>query len=103
MKVIMISGAYRAKTEVELMANIRHAEDAAKRLWCEGWAVICPHKNTSLFGGLCDDSVWLNGVLEFLKRSDAIYMLTNWRNSEGAKNEYRKAVKWNKEIIFEGE
>lgn len=101
MKVIMISGPYRNNTECGLEDNIRHAESAAKRFWKEGWAVFCPHMNTARFGGLCDDSVWLEGDLEFLKRCDAIYMLNTWRNSEGAKIEHQKAIEWGKQILYE--
>ena len=97
----MISGVYRSKSEVELLDNIKHAELAARKLWIEGWAVICPHKNTAFLGGLCDDSVWIDGALEFLKRSDAVYMLNNWRQSDGAKTELLKAQEWGKQIIYE--
>ena len=101
MKVIMVAGPYRARTEIELEQNIRHAEEAAQRLWQDGWAVICPHKNSAHFGGLCDDEVWLEGDLEFLKRSDAVYFLNTWQRSAGARDEHQKALEWGKEIIYE--
>lgn len=101
MKLIFVSGKYRAKSEWELEQNIRHAQDAALRLWQQGYAVICPHLNSARFGGACHDSVWLEGDLEMLKRCDAIYMLTNWQESEGAKQEIKLAKSLNKEILFE--
>ena len=101
MKVIFISGPYRAKTERELVENIRHAENASIRLWRKGWAVFCPHLNTAHFGGTCEDKVWLDGDLEILSRCDAIYMLSTWLDSTGAKAEYRKAQDLNMEIFFE--
>jgi len=101
MKVIFISGKYRDTGEWGLVENIRKAEAAAINLWQHGWVVICPHKNTAHFGGLCDDDVWLKGDIELLKRSDAIYMLKNWRDSIGAQEEYRIAQELDKEIIFE--
>ena len=55
MKVIYVSGAYRAPTEYEVGLNIRRAEEAAIRLWMDGWAVICPHKNTARLGGVVPD------------------------------------------------
>ena len=83
---------------------MRKAEDASLRLWKEGWAVICPHKNTAHFGGAMGipDSVWLEGDLEFLKRCDAIYLLDNWKGSTGAKAEYALARKLGLEILYEG-
>ena len=59
MKVAFISGPYRGKTESDVVANIRHAEKYALKYWQLGYAVICPHKNTALFGGLAPDEVWL--------------------------------------------
>jgi len=101
MKVIYIAGKYRANSEWGLEENLRHAEDAAIRLWREGWAVICPHKNTAHFGGACPDDYWLKGDLEIVSRCDAIYMLNNWTHSKGAIKEYELAERLGKEIIFE--
>lgn len=101
-RVIFISGKYRGKDYAEIEANIQHAREAAIRLWQSGdYAVICPHLNTAHFDGLADDSVWLEGALELLKRSDAIYMLKNWTTSAGAVEEHRHALLAGKEIIYE--
>lgn len=101
MKVIYIAGSYRSITEWGLIQNIRKAEEAAIKLWQEGWAVICPHKNTAHFGGLCDDEVWLKGDLEIIKRCDAIYLLTNWQHSIGACAERDVALQYGLQIIEE--
>lgn len=101
MKVIFISGAYRNGTEWGLVENIRKAECAAIQLWQQGWVVLCPHKNTAHFGGLCQDRIWLDGDIELLSRCDAIFMLRNWEQSEGAKVEHETAKQLDKEIIYE--
>ncbi len=101
MKVIYVAGAYRNSTEWGLVENIRHAERASIRLWQDGWAVICPHKNTAHFGGLCPDDTWLKGDIEMLKRCDAIYMLKNWDKSEGALLELATAKNEGIEILYE--
>ena len=59
MKVAYVAGPYRAPTPYQTLRNIREAEYIALKLWKMGYAVICPHKNTSLFDGECDDSTWL--------------------------------------------
>ena len=100
-KVVFISGPYRAKTQSEIEVNINHARKAAIRIWQSGDYAICPHLNTANFDGECPDDVWLEGDLEFLRRADAIYMLKDWRKSEGAKIEYQKALEWGKQVIFE--
>ena len=102
MKIIFISGPYRADSEWGVKQNIRHAELAAVRLWREGWAVFCPHKNTAFFGGVCDDSVWLKGDLVILRVCHAIYMLNTWRKSTGAIDEHEEAKRLGLEIIYEG-
>lgn len=79
MKVIYVAGKYKANIEWGLVENIRHAERIALELWRQGWAVICPHKNTAHFGGSLrgynTEREWLDGDLEILRRCDAIYML----------------------------
>lgn len=100
MEVIYIAGKYRSDTEWGLVENIRLAEEAAIKLWRQGYAVICPHKNTAHFGGLCDDKVWLEGSIEILKRCDAIYMLPNWRDSVGACAELKIAQENNLVVIY---
>lgn len=101
MKVIFISGPYRNRAEWGLVENIRKAESAAIKLWQQGWVVLCPHKNTAHFGGLCKDRVWLDGDIELLKRCDAIFMLKNWEQSKGATRELEIAKQLNKDILYE--
>ena len=103
MKVIYIAGPYRSTCEWQLEEFLRHAEDAALKLWKEGWAVVCPHKNTAHFGGAwgIPDGTWLEGDIEILKRCDAIYMLKRWEQSKGAKRELEIAVEQGLEVIYE--
>lgn len=97
MKLIFVSGKYRG----DISANIQTAKEASIKLWQQGYAVICPHMNTAHFDGLCPDEVWLEGDLEIMKRCDAVYMLSNWRDSAGAVKEHELAQILGKEIIYE--
>ena len=63
--------------------------------------MICPHKNTAHFGGLCNKDVYLEGDLEILSRCDAICLLKGWENSQGARQEYDLARELGLEIIEE--
>lgn len=101
MRVIFISGAYRADTKADICRNIKKAREVAIKLWQDGWAVICPHSNTALFDGEADDSVWLKGDLEILSRCDAIYMMANWDKSKGARDELIFAQNEGIEVYFE--
>jgi hypothetical protein len=101
MKVIYISGKYRdARGEYYVGQNIIAAENAAIQVWKLGGAAICPHKNTSFLGGVCPDDVWLEGDLELVCRSDALWMIDGWEESEGARAERIKALLHGKDILY---
>jgi len=104
MKVIYVAGPYKGDgSEWAIHQNIEQAKNKARELWKHGWAVICPHANTSFFGGLGehDRELWLKGDLELLRRCDAIYMLRDWIHSEGAKAEHKLAKELGLEIYYE--
>jgi hypothetical protein len=103
MEVVYIAGPYHSKTVYGILENIRKAEAVALKYWRLGYAVICPHKNTALFDGSCEDSVWLEGDIELLKRSDIVVMMEGWENSSGAVVEYNLAQALGKKIIIERE
>ena len=101
MRVAYIAGPYRAKNGRTVLENVRAAEKVAIKYWRLGYAVICPHKNTEFFDGLCPDSVWLEGDLEIVKRCDVIVMMVGYEESSGAKVELELAASCGIEIIFE--
>lgn len=93
-KVIYISGPYRdERGEYYVDQNIQMARAYALSVWRMGGVALCPHMNTSLFGGAegLDDHVWLKGDLTLLGRCDAIFMINRWQISRGAKIELRYA------------
>lgn len=101
MKVIYVAGAYRANSWNGVWDNIMHARTIARQLWVDGWAVICPHANSIFMDGEDTDGVFLTGDLEILRRCDAIYMLDNWKQSEGARGEYKLAEELGLEVYYE--
>lgn len=101
MKIAYIAGKYRAKTIRGIYENIRKAEKVAIRYWKLGYAVICPHKNTELLDGACDDSVWLKGDLEILKRCDLVVAMKGWEQSKGASAEIRTAKENKIKVIYD--
>jgi len=99
--LVYIAGPYRASTEWGIKQNIRSAEAVALKYWKLGYAVICPHKNTSFLGGTLPDSAWLKGDLAILARCDVIVMAPGWIDSEGARAELRFAELHDLEVIYE--
>jgi dienelactone hydrolase len=101
LKVIYVAGKYRGKCENEVYENIQHARRAARKLWQQGWCVICPHLNSEFMGGVDTDKMFLEGGLELLRRSDAIFMLLGFDTSEGAKAELAEAKRLGVPVIYE--
>lgn len=102
-KVVYIAGPYRDnRGEYHVRQNIRHAEAAAIHVWQNGGVALCPHKNTAGFGGVpgCTDKTWLEGDLELLFRSDAMWAIEGWRNSAGAIAEVEFARQLNIPVLF---
>ena len=100
MKVAYISGPYRSETINGIYENIQNARKAALEYWQKGYAVICPHMNSALMDGACEDYVWLDGDLELLRRCDIIVMLKEWKCSAGAIAEFNEAGKHGLEIHY---
>lgn len=94
MKLIFVAGPYRdPRGPFYIHANIEAARVVAAEWWQRGWAVLCPHMNTAMMDGLMPDQAFLDGALEMLKRCDAIVLMPNWSESEGALAEEALATK----------
>jgi hypothetical protein len=97
--VAYVAGPFRASSAYVanhqdmwgVQKNVMHAMELARQAWLEGFAVICPHANTMFFTGAAPDSVWLDGDLELLRRSDAVLLTDNWEKSSGARAEVEEA------------
>ena len=85
--VIYIIGPFRSKNGWLIEQNIRRAEEVSLNLWELGFAVICPHTNTRFFNGSLNDSIWLEGDKEILKRCDAAFLISGWEFSTGCNEE----------------
>jgi len=102
MPMIYLAGPYRDTCPSGILDNIMSARKSAVALWQEfGHKAIffCPHLNTFLMDGICDDRIWLKAGLAFLRRSDAVFLLPGWVKSSGSCAEVRVALK-NKIPIF---
>lgn len=88
-----IAGPYRDPRGAHWIGeNIHRARRVAADMWARGYAVICPHLNTSLMDGLCDDSAFLDGTLEMLRRCDLVVLTYDWHHSAGAIREVNEAM-----------
>lgn len=100
MKVIYIAGKYRGPNAWAIEQNIRAAEEVAAKVWAMGHAALCPHANSRHMEGVASDEVFLAGTLELMRRCDAVVLVPNWRDSEGARSEVVEAMRLGLPIIY---
>lgn len=87
--LLYVAGPYRdQRGEWFVRHNIRAAEAVTVELWRMGAAVICPHKNTAGFTGVCPDDYWLEGDLAMMAVCRGSVFLPTWRESSGARSEH---------------
>lgn len=101
--VVFLSGPYRAGTEAQVYKNIQIAREYAMKLWRMDYVVICPHLNSMFMGGIVEDSVFLAGDLEILKRCDCFFRLPGWQRSKGSLAEIKWATENGMPEVFIGE
>lgn len=99
-QLVYISGPYSADTIRGVVRNIRVAEEAAIRFWQAGYAVLCPHLNSSMLDGIVPYEQFIAGDLLMIERCDIVAMLPNWRKSKGAVIEHAHAERTRKEIRY---
>lgn len=92
-KVVYVAGPYTADEDFDRMQNIQRADKVTVELWAMGVFALCPHKITAFFGGLREESVFIEGGLEFLRRCDAVVLVEGWESSGGTLSEIREAMK----------
>lgn len=101
MKIIYTAGRFRGATPWEVHCNVARAEYAAYEVAEAGAMPLCPHMNTKNFDGLKTGDFWIEGTLELLRRSDAIYVFdSRWRESTGTVGEIRLAFDQQMPIFF---
>jgi len=108
MVVVYIAGPFRSmnangrSNAWGVQKNVMAAMALALEVWKRGHAALCPHSNTMFFQDAdgCADSVWLEGDLELLRRSDAMLLTENWMQSSGARHERNVAVQLGKPVFY---
>ena len=100
-KLLYIVGAYSG----DIQSNIKEAEKVSINLIANGFHVITPHKNTSGYEKYEDGNItyetWIDMDIDILSRCDAVYVMQNSKNSNGAFREIDFARKNNIPLIYE--
>ena len=94
MKVVYLAGKFRAPHQWGVAENIRAAEKAGASVAVWGAMPMIPHSNTQHFHGFLSDEFFLEGTLELMRRSDAVWLFADsWVHSSGALGEAREAMR----------
>jgi len=104
-KSVYISGPYSAGTTALEDHNIRIAAKAAFRYYKKGYAVFCPHLQTSYIDrnfncGEVEYEDWLAVDIYWLSKCDVIVFLPGWEKSRGARIERMAARGLGKKIVY---
>jgi len=91
MRVVYVAGPYRANNAWQREQNIREAEEQAFEIAHMGVVPLVPHTMYRHFDGTLTDDFWLDGTLELLRRSDALFLCPRWETSKGTLAEKRWA------------
>lgn len=97
---IYISGKITGLSRREYLSRFEYAEKYLKN---KGYSVINPAKTNDT---LPNDTTWdqyMDVSYCLLNMCDTIFMLTNWKDSEGANREYAFAKEHNYGILYESD
>lgn len=100
MKVVYLCAPYRAPTTWGVHQNIQAAARLAAEIWELGAICLCPHLNTAYFDGIVSDQVFLDGAIELLKRSDAMFIDRSRPMTSGMVGEWNSFTAEKRELAF---
>lgn len=103
MKITYVAGPYRSDTVAGVKKNIQEAEFWGMEIVqvTNNVYPIIPHTNTAHWEGLRDDTFFLYGTLEAMRRCDAVFACPGWEESKGTKGEIEEANKLGIPVFFD--
>jgi hypothetical protein len=81
--LIYVAGPYRARTAWRREVNIHRARAAGVLVAKAGGYPVIPHSNTAHFDDEADDSLWLAGSLELMRRCDGMLVVDTFDDEGG--------------------
>jgi hypothetical protein len=96
MRIVYIAGRYSGNTLDEVARNIDEARTVALMLAERRIPFLCTILQTAHFDSLLAESdpgygYWIQCSLEVVKRCDAVFLVPNWQQSNGARKEVEYA------------
>jgi nucleoside 2-deoxyribosyltransferase len=90
-KIIYVAGPFFGQNAWEIEQNIRRAESLGLDVARAGAMPVIPHTNNRFFFGTLPEEFWRAGVMELLRRCDAVIFVPGWERSSGAVAERAEA------------
>ena len=102
MDSVYIAGPLTGSTKEEQEQKIERAVKAAAGFYDMGYAVFCPHSQTSQgkYTRYINYDGWMANDIYWLEKCDKVAFLPDWRESKGASIEHMVAKGLGKEIIY---
>lgn len=91
---VYIAGPYTAPSAEEVHRNVARAMEVARQVYLKRHIPVVPHLTHFLHldwvakGTWAPYKFWMVNAAATLEDCDAILMIENWQNSEGAKKEF---------------
>ena len=106
-KLVYVAGPYAELSDSTVNQNIARTDKAARKLYLDGFDVICPNNNTAHWDDDADIMAYgypsriLDMDLNILSRCDAIFMCKGWTESAGSRLERHKAIELGLGVWYE--
>ena len=99
--MVYIAGPFTAGYGGNEAQNIAAAVRVAERYFRMGYTTICPHKNMWHIEG-CNYEDYLAADFAIILRCNAVVMMKNWRESQGASREMAFALRNKIPVHYDG-
>lgn len=99
MKSVYIAGPITAETKEQEQANIKAAEQVAKKYYEMGYAVYCPHTQV-IEGADVSYEQWMANDIYWIEKCDVVAFMPDWQRSRGASIEHMVARGLGKEMQY---
>lgn len=98
--VVYVAGRFRSADGWKINENVFAAEKAGRAVAALGAMPLIPHSIGAHMAGTEDDSFWLTGTLELMRRCDVVLVLPGYQESQGTQGEIAEAQRIGLPVIM---
>lgn len=98
--VVYVAGRFRSADGWKVNENVFAAEKAGREVAALGAMPLVPHSIGAHMAGTEDDTFWLTGTLELMRRCDVVLVLPGYQESQGTMGEIAEAQRIGMPVIM---